>query len=371
MSDDESIPEPDAIAGALHPRHTPQLFGQEAAEAAFLDAYTSDRLHHAWLITGPRGVGKATLAWRIARFLLSHEEGGLFGPPASLDAPADHPVVRRMLALTEPRFALVRRGWNEKTKRLRTEITVDEVRKLKSAFTFAAADGGRRVTIVDSIDEMNTAAANAFLKLLEEPPENVTMLLISHQPGRLLPTIRSRCRLLRCVPLGEDDMAAALAPTEFSSPALQVSALAAGSVGAAVRLLSQDGLALYEELVALLGTAPGMDRARAFKLAESCGGRGKEERLSVALEMVQTLLHRLALSGGNARSFTPITQDEPHLLGRLSPNLAAAQIWAALAQSLEGRSAHARAVNLDPAGLVLDICFKLDATARSVVARSA
>jgi DNA polymerase III subunit delta' len=191
MTDD--IPEPDRTLGAPHPRATARLIGQDAAETTFLTAFNTGRLHHAWLITGPRGVGKATLAWRIAKFLLAtpDDDGGMFAPPPpiTLDLP-DSPILHRINALSESRLFLLRRPYDEKTARLRAEITVDEVRKMKSYFTLSAADGGRRVAIIDAVDDMNTAAANALLKLLEEPPAKVTLLLIAHQPARLLPTIR-------------------------------------------------------------------------------------------------------------------------------------------------------------------------------------
>ncbi|TMV40339.1 DNA polymerase III subunit delta', partial [Thioclava sp. BHET1] len=130
---EEILPEADRVEGAPHPRETRALIGQKAAEAAFLDAFTSGRMHHGWLITGPRGVGKATLAWRIARFLLAQPpegEIGLFGapePPQSLSIPADDPVAHRVAALSEPRLKLLRRPWDDKTKRLKTVISVDEV----------------------------------------------------------------------------------------------------------------------------------------------------------------------------------------------------------------------------------------------------
>lgn len=180
---DATQPEPDRIDGAPHPRETSLLYGQDAAQADFLQAFSSDRLHHGWLITGPRGVGKATLAWQIARFLLATpiaQDDGLFGappPPTDLHVNPEHPVSRRMMAGSEPGLFALRRPYDEKAKRLKAQITVDEVRKLKGFFALSAADGGRRVVIVDAADDMNVSAANAILKLLEEPPDRTTLLL--------------------------------------------------------------------------------------------------------------------------------------------------------------------------------------------------
>jgi DNA polymerase III subunit delta' len=225
MAATDPLPEPDRLEGAPHPRETLGLYGHAAQEAEFLQAFASGRLHHAWMLTGPKGVGKATLAWRLARFLLAtpEDDGGMFAaPPPTLDVSPDHPVARRMLQLAEPRHFLLRRGPNDKETALAQVISIDQVRKMKSFFTLSAADGGRRTAIIDSLDEMNPNAANALLKLLEEPPANVTLFLIAHQPARLLPTIRSRCRELRLGPLGPDDLATALPPQgEVSRPARQ------------------------------------------------------------------------------------------------------------------------------------------------------
>ncbi len=149
----EAVPEADRAPGAPHPRETQRLFGQEIAETTILDAFNSGRMHHAWLLTGPKGVGKATLAWRIARFLLATPEDqadALFAAPKpdTLDIPADHPVAHHIHAMAEPRLFLLRRPWDGKTAKLKTVITVEEVRKLHPFFGMSAADGGRRVVIV-------------------------------------------------------------------------------------------------------------------------------------------------------------------------------------------------------------------------------
>lgn len=379
MSED-SLP-PDQVPGAPHPRETPQLFGQGAAEAAFLDAFRSDRLHHGWLLTGPRGVGKATLAWRIARFLLATppvDDDGLFGappPPETLDIDPEHPVARRIAAQSEPGLYLVRRGWagntdSERDKARRenrrsNEIRVYEIRQMARFLNLSSSDGGHRVVIVDCADEMNISAANALLKMLEEPPARTTLLLISHQPSQLLPTIRSRCRTLRLAPLGPEDLRAALAQAEIDMPqdADGLTALAAGSVGAAIRLSSLDGTRLYAELMGVLDSLPRLDRARAMALAEAAAQRGAGERYALLLDLIDIALNRLARTGASGQPPQPeAVPGEAQILTRLSPDPVAARRWAETAALLTDRTRHGKAVNLDPAALVLDTVFKMQAT---------
>jgi len=367
----DEIPEPDRIEGAPHPRATPRLFGHAGAEAAFLDSFNAGRLHHAWMITGARGLGKATLAWRIARFLLATpetEDAGMFSPPppASLDIPENHPVARRMRALGEPRLFLLRRAWDEKKSRLQDVIAVVEVRKMKSFFALSAADGGRRVAIIDAVDEMNVSAANALLKLLEEPPARVTLLLIAHQPHRLLPTVRSRCRELRLAALPPPDLAAALAQAgaEVDPHAAQgLTELAAGSVGQAFRLTDLDGLGLYERLIGLMATLPRLSRPRALALAEAGAGRDGGVGFDLIVTLIDLMLSRLARTGTLGVPPPEAVTGEALLLRRLAPSPAAGRAWADLAQTLSIRARQGKAVNLDPAALLMDMVLKVDETA--------
>ncbi|MGR3714576.1 MAG: DNA polymerase III subunit delta' [Shimia sp.] len=381
MSGDDATPEPDRVPGAPHPRETHHLYGQALAEQNFLTAVNSGRLHHGWLLTGPQGVGKATLAWRIARFLLTlpvEDGGGLFGEPQPHDSLAidpDHPVAHRILALSEPGLFLLRRGFAGSTDSIReksrqegkfaADIRVNEVREMSGFLHMSAADGGRRVVIVDSADEMNVNAANAILKMLEEPPERTTMLLISHQPSRLLPTIRSRCRELRLAPLSPSDMHAALDQAGHGAddtPAL--AELSAGSVGEALRVTQLGGLAMYQELAALFASMPQFDRQRALKLAEAAATRGAAAQFDLLLTLLDVFVSRIARAGALGHPpAAEIVPGEAELLIRLAPDAHKARAWANLAQEITDRTRHGKAVNLDPAALVLDTVFKIQKTA--------
>ena len=359
---------PDQIEGAPHPRDTPQLFGQSAAEHSFLEAYATGRLHHGWLLCGPRGVGKATLAWSIARFLLATppvEEDGLFGappPPESLHIDPEHPVARRIAAGAEPGLKSITRTVNEKTGKLRDVISVEDIRGLAGFFQLSAADGGRRVVIVDAADDMNTQAANALLKMLEEPPQSATLLLISHQPSRLLPTIRSRCRVLRLNTLAPNDMSEALARAghESTTDAAALAELSSGSVGAAMRLSQLDGLKTYEQLVRLLHGLPQLDRAAAVKLAEAAAARGAEAKRDLLFDLFDILMARLARTGASGSPpSVEAARGENETLMKLAPTQHAGRIWAEIAQETSARVRHGLAVNLDPAALVLDTLLKM------------
>ncbi|MFC0280769.1 DNA polymerase III subunit delta' [Falsigemmobacter intermedius] len=369
----DDLPEPDRTDGAPHPRDVHILRGQPRAEAAFLEAFNSGRLHHGWLLTGPKGVGKATLAWRIARFLLSQPgpeaAGGFFAPepPRDLSTPPESPVSRRLSALSEPRLFLLRRAPNDKGDALSRDITVGEVRKLKSFFALSSADGGRRVAIVDAADDMNPAAANALLKLLEEPPEGAVILLISHQPAKLLPTIRSRCRVLSLAPLGPEDVGTILQENgiEAEDP-IALAELSGGSAGAALRIAALDGEGLYARLIRLFSTLPDLARSNALAIAEATAGRGKEGQFDLTLELIDLFLARLARAGATRQLPPEAAEGEGQLFARLCPDPATARTWAELAQTLGIRARQGRAVNLDPAALVMDMFLKINDAAKGL-----
>ena len=269
--------EGDRLAGAPHPRTTPALLGHDAAQAEILHAWNSGRFPHAFLIGGPEGIGKATLAYKIARFVLS-------GPPLavkSLDVAPDHPAVHQVAALSHPDFLLLRRIAPDEDKKMPTEIPVGEIRKLVKFFGSTAAGGGYRVCIVDALDDLNKSGANALLKILEEPPARSLFLLISHSPGRLLATIRSRCRKLLLRPLSPEEVKHALKniaqqtgdmPLDRIAEAAEASG---GSVRHALSLLVGEGLGLEVRGMTekLLASLPNPDGESLHRLGDSLRDR--------------------------------------------------------------------------------------------------
>jgi DNA polymerase III subunit delta' len=247
------------------PRETTVLHGQAEAERALLEAYRDRRFHHAWLIAGPAGIGKATLAYRMARFVLAHPDPRTptMQKATSLQVDADHPVARRIAAQAHGDLLVLERTINEKTNKLRQDIQVDDVRRTVTFFGSTAGEGGWRVAIVDAVDELNREGANALLKVLEEPPRRAVLLLVSHSAARVLPTIRSRCRLLALRPLLATEVARAAATAiGEDAEAANIKAAAAvadGSVRRALALLDGEALDLRSRITALLEQLPAVD----------------------------------------------------------------------------------------------------------------
>ena len=246
------------------PRENPELMGHEAAERLLARAYEGGRLGHAWMISGPRGIGKATLAHRLARFLLAEEaEGGrLRTAQDRLHLAPNRPTFHRAAAGTHADLFTLERSYDEKTDKLRNEIVVADARRLIRFFGHTAGEGGWRVAVVDSADELNRNAANALLKVLEEPPSQALILLVAHAPGRVPPTVRSRCRKLKLRPLDEATISGLLArhhPDLGTDERRALARLAEGSAGRALMLAAEGALDLYRDLVTLLEGLPRLD----------------------------------------------------------------------------------------------------------------
>jgi len=248
------------------PRENPWLLGHAAAEAVIDDAIRAGRIHHAWLLTGPEGVGKATLAYRFARRLLA----GPGVPAATANDPASR-VFRRVAAGTHADLLTIEREWDEKRKRLRSEIVVDSARSVADFLRLTPAEGGWRLVVVDGAEHLNRNAANALLKVLEEPPQRAVLLLVCASPGRLLPTIRSRCRRLRLGELGPADMDTALArclPDIDPSERATLTALSGGAPGRAVALAEEQGVEIAALVADVLRAAPDLPVLRAHEVAD-------------------------------------------------------------------------------------------------------
>ena len=284
----------DEEVGAPLPHETIRLFGHSEAERTLLDAYRSGRVPHAWLIGGPPGIGKATLAYRFARFVLAHPnpKGSEVQAAQTLELPSDHPVTRHVAAQAQRDLLVLERTVDEKGK-LRTRIAVEDVRKSVAFFGSTAGEGGWRVAIVDSVDELNDSGANALLKVLEEPPRRALLLLVSHAPGRVLPTIRSRARMLMLRPLSVTDAAGAAAQAlgrDADEPELRAAAAAAdGSAARALMLLEGPALALRQRVLDLLGQLPNPDRRALHALGDAIAGT-EPQILATFLDAVQAWL---------------------------------------------------------------------------------
>jgi DNA polymerase-3 subunit delta' len=252
---------------APEPRANPLLLGHEAAEATLLEAMRSGRMHHAWLITGPDGVGKATLAYRFARRLLA----GMPTGEQTLALEPTHPVFRRVAAGAHADLHTVERAYDEKRRRMRTQIAVEDVRGISAFMSLTPAEGGWRVAIVDGAEELNQSSANALLKILEEPPSRAILLLVCAAPGRLLATIRSRCRRLRLDPLNPETMDTLLAsylPDLSANDRGRLVTVAEGSPGRALMLAQEEGLAVAALVDEVLAALPDLKPANAYTIAD-------------------------------------------------------------------------------------------------------
>ncbi len=283
--------EGEADIDVLRPRETSALFGHDAAERALLDAYKGGRIPHAWLIGGPPGIGKATLAYRLARFVLAHPDpqAPVVQSATSLAVAADDPVARRIAAQAQGDLLVLERVINEKTGKLFTEIRVEDVRRSVPFFGSTAGEGGWRVAIVDSVDELNAAGANTLLKVLEEPPARALLLLVNNAPGRELPTIRSRCRRLLLRPLAVADVARAMAAATGrgadDADMQEAAAAADGSVARALAFLDGPALALRQRVLELFAQLPDPDPRALHALGDALGGT-EPATLAAFIDMV-------------------------------------------------------------------------------------
>jgi DNA polymerase-3 subunit delta' len=313
-----SRPDDDDIDEAPHPRQTAALFGHGAAEAALLAAYRAGRMPHGILIAGPKGIGKATLAYRIARFIFNHPDPAARDAQeaSSLHVDATNPVARRIAAQAQPDLLVIERTVNERGV-LRNQIAVDDIRRTVPFFGSTAGEGGWRIAIIDAVDDLNRSGANALLKVLEEPPQRGLLLLIAHSTARVPPTLRSRCRIISLRPLAQKDVAAALAAAagaEIDDAQIDTAAAAAdGSVARALTLLDDEALTLRQQALEVLTRLPAVDPADLHLLGDALAGTDPQP-LAAFLDTVNAWLsQRLASGHGDLARLNRLAEASEHI----------------------------------------------------------
>jgi DNA polymerase III subunit delta' len=339
----EDAPETDRLEGFPHPRETFRLVGQDAVLARAARAIRGGRPPPAWLITGPPGVGKATLAYRIARAVLAH--GANASVPEDLAVPERDPAAVQIAAVSHPGLLVLKRGLNDSGK-LMSDLSVNVVRKLQGFFGMTSGAGGWRVAIIDTADDMNDPAANALLKMLEEPPPRALLLLISNVPGRLLPTIRSRCQRLALRPLDDATLESELArllPDSDAAERASLARLAGGSLGMALQLSGGDSIALAREADRLLDQKGPPDVAAILALGD------KIYRITDGLQTFGTFLAEALTARIRARALA----GGAHL-----------DRWIECLGRIESRFGRTGALNLEPRQTLLATANMLTDTAR-------
>ncbi|MCB1386280.1 MAG: DNA polymerase III subunit delta' [Nitratireductor sp.] len=304
MSD--SPPSWDHMEGVPEPYETRRLTGHAAVAGFLANAHAAGRLHHAWLLSGPRGIGKATLAYRFACHLLRHPDGA--GAPALLDG-IDDAIASRIANRSHPNVLTAARAWDHEKKKFLTRLTVDVVRRVNEFLRTSSAERNWRIVVVDSADDMNANAANALLKILEEPPPRTVFMILAHSPQGVLPTLRSRCQVLAMKPLGEGDLRTVLSGLETTREAGEAALnaivpLASGSVRRALEILQYDIGGVVREFVELSRQAKAdWGRVHAIGAALSPAARSRDYELFIDMmfDHISSTARAAAEAGPQAR----------------------------------------------------------------------
>jgi len=357
----------------LLPRNTHDLRGHEEGEQLFLDAFNAGKIHHAWMITGPKGIGKATLAYKMARFLLNNppedELGpGLFGdelekaPIENLNTELESSANHLVTAGSNPDLMVIEKSEDPKTGKMRNNILIDDVRKINNFFHKTSTSGGWRVAIVDTADEMNRNAANAILKILEEPPKNSILIILAHAPGKLLPTIKSRCRMLPLKPLKSVTVREILVK---NYPELEDNiidgyvSLSNGSPGYAISLIEHKGLKLYGEMLGLLSTMPNINVPLMHDFAGAITTKKSGDMFLLFSEMLSQFISRMIrhvsyLNSNHTHNIKEALTEEFKLMEELGSIIPLDQ-WAELWEKISTKMVRTDLLNMDRKQTVIDI----------------
>lgn len=366
VQDAEAAPEADRLDGFPHPRETAVLFGHADAERTLAEAFASGQMHHAWLLTGRLGIGKATLAYRLARHALA-EPSERDPSGTTLEVAPLTRAARQVNALSHPGLLLLRRPYDARARRFAQAIPVDEVRRLKSFLGLTSVANAWRVVLIDSADELNINAANAVLKSLEEPPARTLFLLISAAPNGLLPTIRSRCRRLDLAALAAEPLrAAAMAALEVrgieppdEAAWGRLESVAQGSVRRLLQLVAAGGLELNARIEKLMGSLPRLDWQLAHALTDEMGFGAPEQPYETFFALFLDMLARLV----RARATGQGSPADETLAARLiAPERLPA--WAEFWQLAAREKADTAELNLDRKAMLTSLFARLEALAR-------
>lgn len=365
---------PEEESGITPPREAADFVGHDEAEHELLDAVGGGRLPHAWLISGPEGIGKATLAFRFARYLLANPpgdsaaDGGLFAAEdvptdgvGSMFVDPDDPIFHRVASAGHGDLLTVERQINDSGK-LSQQIRIDDVREAIGFAHMTSSEGGYKVIIVDGAELMNRASENAFLKILEEPPADTVILMVSHNPGRLLPTTRSRCRKLTLKPLDNDVVVSMLMqhmPETSEGDAAELARLSEGSIGRALRLAAGDGLVIYRETVNILGDLPRPDIKKVQALAAKLAKAGADDTYRCGIDLFRWWLSRIVLaSSRGVEADRGLNASEKDIASRAAAT-AILPIWLKRLDDAESLIRSADALNLDRKQVVQSLFLSL------------
>jgi len=348
-----------------------EIIGHSSQKLSFLSSFASNRLPQCWLLAGDMGIGKASFAWLIAKFLLTTKY-----QPADLKIdlnetninsilePQSGSTLNRIISGSEQRVYIVRREYNEKRKAFFKNISIEDIRKLQSYCSLSIADGGKRIIIIDTADDLNKSSSNALLKLLEEPPKNTIFLLISHQPNLLLPTLKSRCQKLSFSNLDQTDLGAVLTAIGCEiepSDEVSLSILSKGSAGAACRLINSNCINLYRDILNLASSLPNLNTNKILQLSQNYFAKAKPSEFEIFIEMMQHFFSRLCKTGVMQKPLLPsVTDNEAKIMKSLCPNLKSARLWSEAANISLAKLNKGYLLNIDIESLILDAFIYLE-----------
>ena len=351
------IPQSDLLEGAPHPRMSKNLIGHLDSMEIFRKSYQENKLHHAWIISGNKGIGKATLAWQLIKKLMTE---------AYMDENEDDKSlinIKQIEALSLPNLFLCRRPYDEKTKRLKKFITVDEVRKLKSFFNLSAIENGWRVALIDSADELNKSASNALLKLLEEPPKRSIIIIVAHQIRKLPVTIRSRCRSLRLQKLTENEIEKILLLSGYNTSNLSkddkiiLDIISNGSAGRAITVLNQDGISIFKFCLELLNNFPNFNRKKLTELGYKV--KNNINRFNFISSILLLIIARLASISISSKIEMP-TEYEKELIYKLNVNSKTPKVLSQIYSDLSKSFTMCEELNLEPMTEIINAFIRIE-----------